>query len=348
VTLWWRSQRASSRSGKSERTCPPRVSSREVRARESTCPRCSRLVVSQVTSAPVLPRGRLCARVRPDGFQPSAVESAERTGPEPSRHGALEVHAVEASSSSASSPRCPSRPRAAGRSPDAEPGRDVVGDAVGEDQALEQGVGGQPVGAVHSGAGALAAGVEPVEGVRPCRSVSTPPRRSAAPARPAAGRSPGRSRAHRHEATIEGKRCSRNSAEVARVEEDVVDPRSRMTREDGPRDHVTRREVGEFVPPCMIRAPVAVDEERALPAHGFGDERLLPGRSLAEEQHRRVELDELEVGDPRPGAQRGGHPVAGRDRAGWSSRRRSARGPRWPARRPEARPRRRRRSGPRR
>ena len=45
----------------------------------------------------------------------------------------------------------------------AEPGRDVVGDAVGEDQALEQGVGGEPVGAVHSGARALAAGVEPVE-----------------------------------------------------------------------------------------------------------------------------------------------------------------------------------------
>ena len=45
-----------------------------------------------------------------------------------------------------------------------EPRGDVVGDAVGEDQALEQRVGGQPVGAVDAGARGLAARVQAVEG----------------------------------------------------------------------------------------------------------------------------------------------------------------------------------------
>ena len=64
----------------------------------------------------------------------------------------------------------------------------------------------------------------------------------------------------------------------------------------------------------MIRAPVAVDEEGALAAHRLGDQRLLAGRALAEEEHRGVELHELQVGDPGPGPQRRRHAVAGRHR----------------------------------
>ena len=84
--------------------------------------------------------------------------------------------------------------------------------------------------------------------------------------------------------------------------------------EDRPRHDVARREVGELVPARHDPHPGAVDEEGALAAHRLGDERLLAGRPLAEEEHRRVELHELEVGDPRAGPQRRGHPVAGRDR----------------------------------
>ncbi len=65
--------------------------------------------------------------------------------------------------------------------------------------------------------------------------------------------------------------------------------------------------------PCMNRTPSLVDEEGALAAHGLGDERLLAARALAEPEHRRVELHELEVGQLGPGAQRSGHAVAGRD-----------------------------------
>ena len=52
---------------------------------------------------------------------------------------------------------------------------DVVGDPPGEDQPLQQRVAGQPVRAVHPGAGHLAAGVQAGIEVRPCRSVRTPP-----------------------------------------------------------------------------------------------------------------------------------------------------------------------------
>ena len=84
--------------------------------------------------------------------------------------------------------------------------------------------------------------------------------------------------------------------------------------DDGPRDHVTRREVGERVTSLHEPDPVAVDQEGALAAHGFGDERLLAARSGAEPQHGRVELHELDVGHHRAGPQRRSHAVAGRDR----------------------------------
>ena len=66
--------------------------------------------------------------------------------------------------------------------------------------------------------------------------------------------------------------------------------------------------------PCMNRTPSRVDEERALAADRLGDQRLLAAGPLAEPEHGRVELHELEVGDHRAGAQRRGHAVAGRDR----------------------------------
>ena len=65
--------------------------------------------------------------------------------------------------------------RGPGRPVRREVAGDVGGDAAAEDQTLEQRVGGQPVRAVHAGAGDLAAGVEPRGRSRPFRSVATPP-----------------------------------------------------------------------------------------------------------------------------------------------------------------------------
>ena len=73
------------------------------------------------------------------------------------------------------------------------------------------------------------------------------------------------------------------------------------------------REVGERVLALHEALARLVDEEGALAADRLGDERLLAARALAEPQHRRVELDELEVGEHGAGPQRGGHAVARRD-----------------------------------
>ena len=98
---------------------------------------------------------------------------------------------------------------------------------------------------------------------------------------------------------------------MARVEPDVVDALVTHDVEDRPGHDVPRREVGELVAPLHDPCARAVDEEGALAADGLGDERLLPRRALTEEEHRGVELHELEVGDPRAGAQRGRHAAAG-------------------------------------
>ena len=57
-----------------------------------------------------------------------------------------------------------------------------------------------------------------------------------------------------------------------------------------------------------------IDEEGALAAHRLRDQRLLPPGVGPEPQHGRVELHELEVAQPRTGAQGQGDTVAGRDR----------------------------------
>ena len=62
-----------------------------------------------------------------------------------------------------------------------------------------------------------------------------------------------------------------------------------------------------------------VDEMGTLAPKRLRDERLLPRRALTEVEHRRVELHELEVGDPGPGAQGRGHAVTRRHR--WVGRR---------------------------
>lgn len=59
---------------------------------------------------------------------------------------------------------------------------------------------------------------------------------------------------------------------------------------------------------------VGIDQVGALAAHGLGDQGLLALRVRAEEQHGRVELDELQVADLRARPQRERHPVARRHR----------------------------------
>ncbi len=79
-------------------------------------------------------------------------------------------------------------------------------------------------------------------------------------------------------------------------------------------DDVPGRQLGQLVLPQHEADPVRVHQVRALAPYRLGDQRLLALGARAQEEHGRVELDELQVGDLGPGAQREGHAVAGRDR----------------------------------
>ena len=78
-------------------------------------------------------------------------------------------------------------------------------------------------------------------------------------------------------------------------------------------DDVARRQLGQFVLADHEADAVGVDQVGALAAYRLGDQRLLALGVRAEEQHGRVELHELQVGDLGAGAQGERHAVAGGD-----------------------------------
>ena len=94
-------------------------------------------------------------------------------------------------------------------------------------------------------------------------------------------------------------------AEGGGVEEQVGLPGAGHVGVLGGRDDVARRKVGELVHPRHDpRAPV-VDEEGAVPAHGLRDEDAAVAGSAPsrrDDEHRGVELEELDVAGPRPGS----------------------------------------------
>ena len=195
-----------------------------------------------------------------------------------------------------------------------QPVGDVVGDPVREDQALEQRVRRQPVGAVHAGAGHLAAGVEALEG-GPAEQVGARPRRwrSAGPGPPAAARWPGRSPARGS-----GRR-SRGSGARGTPGPGAGRPgstwslpvraiRATMARATTSRGARSASRVHVLHEPHARRRPRGTAPSPRTASEISG---CWPLRALAEPQHGGVELDELEVGDHRAGAQRRRDAVAG-------------------------------------
>ena len=157
----------------------------------------SRLVASQAVRPRRGPRCRPSARQRRPRCRPASRRCAARR-----RRG--------------SSPRCSGSRGPAGSTtqPGSRAGRhrvglrrqvraaDVGGDPAGEDQPLQQRVGGQPVGAVHAGAGDLAAGVQAGDrGAAAQVGADAAARRSGRPARPGSARSTGSMPAARQDAS---------------------------------------------------------------------------------------------------------------------------------------------------
>ncbi len=100
-------------------------------------------------------------------------------------------------------------------------------------------------------------------------------------------------------------------AEVPGVQVHVLRALLLHAAHDALGDDVAGGQLGQLVLPDHEPDAVAVDQVRALAADGLRHQGLLPLGVRAQEQHGRVELDELQVGDLGPGPQRERHPVAG-------------------------------------
>ena len=186
---------SSSAVGKSSRQWQPRVSSRR-RAPRRPAPMATvtRLVASQAAGPR---RGPVARRARSASPAVAASDSALRSTPAP-----RVIARCSGARISAGTTQPGRRPAPVGRvGLGRQVGGDVGGDPAGEDQPLEQRVGGEPVGAVHAGAGGLAAGVQ--AGDRRAAAAGRSGRRrwrSARPGRPGSGRSTGSMPAARQDA----------------------------------------------------------------------------------------------------------------------------------------------------
>ena len=208
------------------------------------------------------------------------------------------------------------RASATGSAARGSPSGEHLGDPAREDQSLEQRVGGEPVGAVHAGAGDLAGGEQAGHDGLAVEVGGDAARRVVA------GRGDRDQLGHRVDAVRSGRwRGSSGTASPRIVGAEVpgVEPHVRAALlvhppRDRLGDHVARREVGELVLALHEAVALAVDQEGALAAHRLGDQRLLPAGVGAELHHGRVELHELQVAQHRTGPQRQRHAVAGRHR----------------------------------
>ena len=222
--------------------------------------------------------------------RPSAGQHGRRRGERRGRADRRPTPAVIARCTSSAAPGVEQRGRPrlgapvrrGGSSPAAS--RAVMSSAIrrGEDQALEQRVGGQPVGAVHAGAGDLAAGVQARSEV-PAAQVGARRRRGRSAAAGATGIS-----------SVTGSTpCSRQRGDDRR-EAAARGTRRRGAGRRARRGRCRSRASGAMIAlattsrgarsasscwPCMNRTPVAVDQERALAAHRLGDQRLLAAAS---------------------------------------------------------------------
>ncbi len=306
VVTRWPSQ-ASEASGQSSRQCAPRVSSRRAAAATSAVATRCRSVASQAA-------GPGAAEVRAPSSSSAAEVAGERAGAAQDAragrhrgaqlvaHGRVEQHRLGRSEDGLALRR--QRPL------------EVRADAGGEDQPLEQAVGGQAVRAVHAGAGDLAAGVEAGD-VGAAVQVGADAARGVVRSRCDRDRLGDRVDPRLAAAGHDGREALQQEllAEVARVEQHVVHRLLQHPAGDGLRDDVARGEVGQrVVGRGEDAAPLRVDEERALAAHRLRHQRLLTRRPGAEVERRGVELHELQVADGGARAQGERDAVAGRDR----------------------------------
>ena len=173
---------ASSRSGKSSRQCEPRVSSRSAGGVGQRG--CDGEQVGGLPGRPWPTSRRRCAGQLVEPRRGLGQPGGRAQHADPLGHHLLERAGAR--------PRRPARRSGCRRPAPTRAGSSAgrtLGDPAREHQALEQRVGGEPVGAVHAGAGDLAGGVQPRH-AGPAPQVGARPRRrrSGRPARPGSAR----------------------------------------------------------------------------------------------------------------------------------------------------------------
>ncbi len=207
-----------------------------------------------------------------------------------------------------------------------QPAGEVGGDPGGEDQSFQQTVGRQPVRAVHACARDLTAGVETGDaGAAPAVRPDT----TAGVVRRRGDRDRHTDRVHPGGTTACGDRREppqqRGSAQPTGIQVQVVDALSDHHTRHLLRHDIARGEICQRVDARHDSAAGGVHQPGALAAHGLTDQWLLAGHGVAgtgsriatgscQPQRGRVELDELQVGDDRPGAQGQRHAIARRHR----------------------------------
>ena len=193
-----------------------------------------------------------------------------------------------------------------------------LGDPAREHETFEQRVGGQAVGTVHAAARHLARGEE-TGYVAAAIEV-----RDHTAGGVVLGRRDGDQVGRGVDAVLAADCEDRRESLLPELRTEVagVEPHVRPAGLEHPAGdrlghHVAGREIGELVLAQHEAGAAllgqAVDEECPLAADRLGDEGLLALGLGTEIHDRRVELDELQIAQRRPRAQRDRHPVAGRD-----------------------------------
>ena len=182
--------------------------------------------------------------------------------------------------------------------------------AATDHQTLQQAVGGQPIGAVHTGPSHLAGGEQP-------RHAGSAVHVGADPAATVVrtGNDRNRSRRRIDTSLVAGSGHSREPLseplDGPRVEEDTLVPAGAQPGLDGGSHHIARRQIAHRVHSGHHRLAPGIEQHRTFTAQRLGDQRSAAG-AIAVEQHGRMELDELDIGDVHTGPQRQRDPVTGR------------------------------------
>ena len=171
-----------------------------------------------------------------------------------------------------------------------------------DDEPLEQAVGGQSVRSVHPGPGHLP-GCEKARQAGAAEHVGAHPATAVMGARDHRNRVSGGVDAGGAAGGVDGGEPACEILDAARVEEHALIPGLPQPGLDRRRDHIARGEVAQRVHAGGDRFTPRVAQHRTLAAQCLGDQRPAAGAARVE-QHRGVELDELDIGDLDPGPQR--------------------------------------------